>query len=490
MLNILIKIKDSKALIWSKLCLVIFSIPFLGGQTSCKKFVEVDAPITSLNAKNVYTNDAAAAAVLTGVYAFIGNGQVFSGSSGIGLCSGLNADELTLWSGGLNNENLRQFYQNNLMAEKPIAPSYWQQLYSMILTTNSAIEGLESSTVLTPAVRLQLLGESKFLRAFFHFYLVNFYGDIPLTTSSDWRINSIANRTPKQEVYKQIINDLKEAKDMLTDKYVKSDALTSYAANSEERVRPTRWAAQALLARVYLYIGDWQNAETEASEVIGSSSFGLNTLDAAFKKNNKEAIWQIQYTNTSFGTEGFHFLLTTQPNGTTPTYLSNFLLNAFDSADNRKKMWIDSFSASGKTFYYPRKYRIQSNPNNTEYFMVLRLAEQFLIRAEARVQQNKIGESQADMNAIRNRAGLVNISSNDKSSLLASILHERQVELFTEWGHRWFDLKRTGNIDAIMSVVYPTKKIGGMWNTNWQLYPLSSNDIKLNPNLAPNNEGY
>jgi hypothetical protein len=117
--------------------------------------------------------------------------------------------------------------------------------------------------------------------------------------------------------------------------------------------------------------------------------------------------------------------------------------------------------------------------------MVFRLAEQYLIRAEARAQQGNVSGSQSDLNAIRTRAGLPNTTANDKASLLTAIQHERQVEMFTEWGHRWFDLKRTGTIDAVMSVIAPAKG-GGAWNSNKALLPLPLGDLQADQNLTQN----
>jgi hypothetical protein len=468
---------------------------------SCKKFVEVEAPNTSLTAQNTYSNDATAASVLTGIYAYMGNGGVYTGATGISLSSGLSADELTLSANAFSG-SYRQLYQNDLSATVKISPSYWQDYHKILLTVNSAIEGLSASSSLTQAVKTQLLGEAYFLRAFFHFYLVNFYGDVPLMTSTDWRVNAITSRVPKGEVYQQIISDLNKADELLNDKYVMENALTVYSAGSEEKVRPNKWAAAALLARVYLYFGNltgdansFANAEEQASSVINNNAlFGLNTLGQAFIKNNPEAIWQIQYVNTSFKTEGYHFILTGVPNFVRPTYISDFLLSAFEPGDKRKTEWVKEYTGATTTYYYPFKYQQQTDPNNSEYLMVLRLAEQYLIRAEARAKQNKMAEALADLDKIRERAELPLLAVTNpgisQSALLDAILHERQVELFTEWGHRWFDLKRTGKIDGVMSAVLPTKRPGFTWNTNWQLYPLVQDEINLNPNLNPNNPGY
>jgi hypothetical protein len=251
-----------------------------------------------------------------------------------------------------------------------------------------------------------------------------------------------------------------------------------------------------------LYYGDltsdasnYVNAEVQATLVINNNTlFLLNTLDQAFSVYNSEAIWQIQYVNSSYNTEGYHFILTEEPSYDRPTYISDFLLNSFEPSDKRKTEWINNYNDGTTTYYYPFKYRQQTDPNNSEYLMVLRLAEQYLIRAEARTKQNKISNAITDLDKIRARAELPLLAITDpgiaQSALLDTIFHERQVELFTEWGHRWFDLKRSGKIDAVMTNVLAVKRLGFTWNSNWQLYPLEQGEINLNPNLAPNNPGY
>ncbi|WP_431217938.1 RagB/SusD family nutrient uptake outer membrane protein [Puia sp. P3] len=131
--------------------------------------------------------------------------------------------------------------------------------------------------------------------------------------------------------------------------------------------------------------------------------------------------------------------------------------------------------------------KAQKNDPVTEYLMVFRLGEQYLIRAEARIQLGK-SEGASDLNAIRVRAGLdVYAGSTDKASLLNAIQHERQVELFTELGHRWFDMKRTGNLDAIMGAPgNACSAKGGAWQSYKQLFPMPFADITQDQNLKQN----
>ncbi|MNS80528.1 SusD family protein [compost metagenome] len=114
----------------------------------------------------------------------------------------------------------------------------------------------------------------------------------------------------------------------------------------------------------------------------------------------------------------------------------------------------------------------------------MRLSEQYLIRAEVRAQQGDLIGAKEDLDAIRNRAGLPQTTAGTKQEILDAILQERRWELFTEYGHRFFDLKRSGKIDAVLSIT----KTG--WNTTDVLFPLPQNELSINPNLLPQNSGY
>ncbi len=290
----------------------------------------------------------------------------------------------------------------------------------------------------------------------------------------------------EDQVYQQIIADLKEAESFLSPYYLNGN-LKNYTGDVE-RLRPTKWAAIALLARVYLYNHDYANAEAAASLIINNSSMHrLVDLNAAFLKNNVEAIWQLQPVNFGRNTEdAFTFtILETGPNDNTPVYLSPKLLNSFETGDQRKNSWINNAVVGVDTFYYPYKYRnATQNSEVTEYLTILRLAEQYLIRAEARAQQGNLDGARLDINAIRGRAGLPTITVNTQPVLLAIIYHERQIEFFSEWGHRWLDLKRTGQVNPVMTAVTPQK--GGIWNTDSQLYPIPLGDIQKNTNISQN----
>lgn len=465
---------------------------------SCKKFVEIDPPISQLVTTTVFTNNGSATSALLSIYQ-----QMYTNTSIYNIIeqTGLVGDELTNY-----NAAHLQLYTNTLSPLDTYA-SIWNNIYSYIYQANSIIEALNSNSSLNAKVQQQLLGEAKFIRAFWNFYLVNYFGDIPLVLSTNYITNRNLSRTNTEQVYQQILRDLTDAVNLLNSNFIDG----SDTAVTSDRVRPTKWAASAFLARVYLYTKDYANAELQANNVINNGAiFTLeNDLNKVFLANSSEAIWQLAtpMDNGSNGgintTEGNLFILQSQP---TNESLSSQLMSAFETGDNRRNLWIDSFvtSSPSNTYYYSYKYKvyIDADPSNTEeYTMLLRLSEQYLIRAEARIQQDKIAQGIADLNVLRTRARLPattdipnplpNLSiSLSKTDALKAVLHERQVELFTEGGHRWFDMIRMGYADGVMGAPgNVTQFKGGMWNSNWRLFPIPQTEINNDPNLKQN-EGY
>jgi len=465
--------------IWAILFIVSVS------NASCKKFVTVYTPVTSVGADNVYTTDATTAAVLTGIYTNISKADgSWSGITSLYLYASLSADELRLFDVSRTTYNP---YYTNTLNNSNTGFDYWRNIYQLVYVANTAIEGIRSSKGLTPAVWQQSLGEAYFLRAFFYFYLTSLYGDVPLVTGTDYKTNAMLPRTPKEQVWQQIIADLHLAQGLLSVGFLDGTMVKATAA----RLRPTSWAATALLARAYLFTGNWQGADSAASAVISNSNFSLAPLTGSnrvFSENSVESIWQLQPVGsgaTANTGSGLLFVLpATGPNtsGTYPVCLGNAVVNAFDSGDLRKTAWVGSVKVGTNTYYFPFKYQAgRVNTVNSEYTTVLRLAEQYLIRAEARAQEGNISGSNSaatDLNLIRQRAGLGATSAITQSDMLGAILHERQVELFTEWGHRWLDLKRTGTVDVVMGA--PGNACvakGGSWNSNWQWYPISQVEL-------------
>jgi hypothetical protein len=432
-----------------------------------------------------------------GIYSQVVLPNGFSGGIySVDVLTGLSGDELQQSPGELNT-TYAAFYANAVPSTITFLSGtttyFWSELYNKIYACNSALEGINASTGMTAPAKQQLTGEVKFLRAFFYFYLVNLYGDLPLALSTDYKVNNALSRTPVMGIYAQMIADLTAAENGLGNDYTFGICISTTSRQTADKQ-----VAAALLARVYLYTMNFQQAEQQATSVITDPAYRLEPdLNKVFLQASHEAIWQLQWQGSaSFTLDASAYVLTPgqAPLVFMPGSMSAFLVNSFEAGDRRRADWVgtDSVAAGGTTpaavYYYPYKYRVR-NPDSAgiELVAALRLGEQYLIRAESRAQQGNLTGAAADLNSIRNRAGLPNTTATTRSGLLAAIYHERQVELFTEWGHRWFDLKRTGNIDSVMSIVCPAK--GTVWNSYAQLYPIPINDIQLDPNLKQN-EGY
>jgi starch-binding outer membrane protein, SusD/RagB family len=463
---------------------------------SCKKMIEVDGPPTSINEENVFKNDATAIALITGVYINMSNDNIdfLNGTSRITFYPALSADELSVSSNSISDEVIG-FYQNNIKSDQ-ISINFYEKSYKAIYTVNAALDGLTKSASITQAVKNQLLGEAYFIRAFYYFNLTNMFGGVPLIVNTDYSQTLSLSKASVSDVYAQIRADLMTAQGLLNPEYLTGSLLQ----NTTERVRPNKFTATALLARLYLYMKEYANAEVEATKVIDHKVFyDTIPLSEMFQKNSKETIWAIQPVgidaNRNTG-EGMLWLIPeTGFDGTRLYYLDKEFLKVFETGDLRRKIWIDSILLQGTYYKFSAKYKVgQVNTPTVEYPIILRLAEQYLIRAEARIQQDKVAEGIADLNVLRMRSTdaaapidqqLKRLQTSiSKDAAITYVLHERQVELFTEWGHRWLDLRRSGTIDAVMAAAAVRK--GGIWNSNKALYPFPFTQLQSNSNLVQN----
>ncbi|PSL36108.1 RagB/SusD family nutrient uptake outer membrane protein [Chitinophaga ginsengisoli] len=473
-------IVDSVCFMFVLLCPAIICL------SGCRKMIEIDMPINKYPVEKVFDEKNTAVAALSGVYAVIGSGEgsLMTGDVGLSLRSGFMADELS----PLVMETVPEY--QNVYNAKDGWPIWWMFVYrDYIYQLNTSIIGLENSTKLASVDKNILLGEAKFTRAWLYFNLVNFYGGVPIVLTNDFRINEKIARSPASEVYKQIEEDLKFAKLHLTENYLNRELLD----DPQERVRPNKFAATALLARVYLYLGRWQEAEQEADQVISNSAYELLTdLNQVFLKNSKETIWALQPNVNSFSgvnTPDAKVLINRWGFLDPDWYLSSLLTSAFEMGDMRKTAWTQEKAAGYIAYKYKQGY---GTSEQTEYTIVLRIAEQYLIRSEARAMQDKLlGDHSAvsDLNLIRARAGLSETSAKTRESILAAISKERQVELFLEWGDRWLNLKRTGNLNEVMTEVSKSK--GVAWQPYKSLLPIPYDEFKWNPSLRGHqNPGY
>jgi len=463
--------------------LAVFIIPI----ASCNKYLnDTQLPANTIAGQNVYVTDASTSAVIAGYFLSLNASGPFTGSASgnIDYTLGLYTDELT----NLNPGNFGdQYYKDAIQSN---TAGNWSNLYAKIYTINAAIEGINSSNG-SLVNKNQWLGESYFVRALLYYYLVNYYGDVPLALTTDYTVNNTLSRAPQAQVYQQIISDLKQAQLLLP-----TDYRDGSGATTTDRIRPNQASATALLARVYLYTKDWADAEAQSTAIINNTNYKLAPLNQTFLAGSQETIWALAPTSAlsvyeyAFYNNG---MPATLPAGQTPgsfnvyVSLSSFLINSFEPNDGRFTNWVRASIApatpptAAQTYYFPNKYKAAAGGAENE--VMLRLGEQYLIRAEARSEQNESTPA-ADINVIRTRAGLPGTTATNKAAYLSAIAKERQTELFTECGHRFFDLKRTGTIDSVMNVVAPVKVT--TWKSYMSLWPIPPADIVQDANLTPN----
>ncbi len=453
-LNINTSVKNSRNLLSVGLILLL---------SNCEEFTKVDPPRNSLTTTTVYETDAAATSAVSGIYREMMTPSNFtSGSSAsISLIGGISSDEQINYS-----PDNQAFYTNSVTPQNStLMTSLWTSGFKYIYYCNALLDGLDKSSALSSKAKGQLKGEAKFLRAFSYFYLTNMFGDLPLVTTTEYQTNMKIGKRSQTDIYQFIISDLNEAKELLP---------TDYSGYNNQKVRATKWSAAALLSRVYLYAKNWLKAEEESSLVINAGQFKLESdLNNIFLANSSEAIWQLMPIQTGYNTwDGITFILTSTP---TYTSLTEEFINSIEPNDQRKSAWVGEIEVQGSTFYFPFKYKLNYNAPLTEYNMVIRLSELYLIRSEARANQDKLPEAIIDIDSIRLRAKLPlftdanpNIS---KTDLLLALERERRVELFSEWGHRWFDLKRTNRAQIILK---QTKGETGRTMTCYTLYHKSN----------------
>lgn len=445
---------------------------------SCEDFLEVETPNYMLDSKAVFTKEETAQTALQGMFNQLFNTSFANGGSqSVSFLGGLSADTYSLTT---TTQDLVEFHQNQLSPGNSSNFTLWAGAYNIIYQANALLNGVEGNNSLNEEIISEIEGSAKFVRAFTYFYLENLYGEVPLILDTNYEENSLASRTSIEVIRSQILNDLEDSALLLNEDYPGND-----------RTRVNRFAVFALLAKVHLYSGNWQEAESYSTRVIEASSHYelLENPNEVFLAHSREAIWQISpigwgnnFTHTRDGN-----LLTKTPTSYNLVTLSESLVDEFSKEnDARYEGWINPFPAESDTLYYPNKYKIQYDVSGgpiLEYSMVLRLAEQYLIRAEARARMENLSGTIEDLNKIKSRAGIVTIESTENITameLLEEILLERRRELFSEWGHRWFDLQRFDKTEILED------KDNSQWTVSANLFPIPSEERMKNTNLTQN----
>ncbi|WP_420149447.1 RagB/SusD family nutrient uptake outer membrane protein [Spirosoma sp.] len=419
-------------------------------QFSCKEDFLVTTDPTRIGTDLFYKNETQFLQALSGVY---GQLQVITNSAYIFQefpSDNTTLDFNPLDRGGAAGWEAFEFSTVN-QGNGEIA-NVWNQYYQALYNANYTLEKLATST-LDASVKGPIEGQLKFLRAYFYFNLVQYFGDVVLVTSTLTNPNQAFDlvRSPQADVWKQIEKDLTEAVAVLP---------ATYPASQLGRV--TKGAANALLGKVYLTQKKYAEAVTTLKLVTG---YSLNALYAdnfnPARKNGPESIFEVQYQggNDLGEWSSFAYLFAprlsagaitgfanTAPSGRNiPT---NDMIAAYEPGDLRKDVSLKtSYTLNGAVvnipyvtkFTYPHTITGRTDNN----WPVLRYADVLLMMAEAiNEQSGPTAEAFGYLNQVRKRAGLKDLAGLDKAAFKTAVLKERRVELAFE-NHRWFDLKRT-----------------------------------------------
>jgi hypothetical protein len=419
----------------------IFFLLAVAALPSCNKFLEVQ-PKDAVSDDQTIFDKASAQTAVRGIYRGLSaDGYYGVNFPSIGYLSGDNVQ----WTG--SQSIVQQFIDHNVRAENATIGGVWSAIYSTINRANNAIAGIPAvnDISLTTAEKNQLLGEAYFIRALAYFDLVRTWGGVPIVTTPTRAAtdnNGIARSTVAQ-VYAQVLSDLNAAEPLLT------------VPTSPNPIRANKQTVFALKSRYYLYQQDWANAESFATQVIGGTNYTLlkpfNTWFANNAIATRESVFELSYSTTY--TNGHRGQWQPPANGGTRQWAPNAALIALLNNPAIGGTRSSFIAQTTQGLWYGNLY-YRSPATDPAY--VIRIAEVYLNRAEARARQTNLTGALADLNAVRDRAGLTGSTATSQADILLAIENERRVEFPFE-AHRWFDLVRTGRAAAVLGVTDANK---------------------------------
>lgn len=377
------------------------------------------------------------------------------------IFSDLAADNLEQPVDG-TSDDYRQVDNNNILATNGAIDGIWASAYESINIANNVIVKVPGMGDMTKEEKRLASAELYFIRALNHFNLLNYFGDVPVKIEPTVGTGAVnVPREPISIVYDQIVKDLDSAELRLS--------------TSSVKVRASQYAATALLARVYLYKGDYALAIDKATEVIDEGGYQLLPYLDVFTDGSAESIFEIDFTELNRNRIA-EYNFPKSLNGRREVAPTTSIVNAYEVGDVRYEA---SLAFAGALPYAIKYDDLAKGADNV---IVLRLAEMYLIRAEAEARLGgDVDAIQDDINEIRTRAGLPPTSTTAYADLLLEIEQERRVEFAFE-GHRWFDLVRTGRAITLLPNVT---------DINQTLFPIPLSEIQTNKNPdMTQNPGY
>ncbi|MBL7814321.1 MAG: RagB/SusD family nutrient uptake outer membrane protein [Saprospiraceae bacterium] len=473
--------------------------------SSCKdSFFEV-APRGQLTAESFFKTEEHALLATNAVYNILRNWEIHVFSY-IG-CTDILSDDAD--KGSEPNDATFLLEMDNLLFDAGnLAPkTLWDGYYRAIFRANIAIERIPEIKM-NAALQQRLIAEATFLRAYFYFNLVRWFGDVPLVTKQLTQDEFKQSRAKTSDVYAQIIKDLKAAIDVLPEK-------SKYAP--EDLGRATKGAAKGLLAKVYLTQKDYTNAEKYALEVINSNEYALfpdyTRIFTTEGENSSESVFEVGATVTTerydggsqynevqgvrgepnlgwgFNRPSDSFILEFEPGDprrdATVLYEGEVLPDGSAIVQKNPRIFNSRFNQKAWVPTHPG-----GNGNGPGNIRLMRYADVLLIAAEAANENGKTAVALGYLNQVRKRARgananiLPDVTETDKVKLREKIWHERRVELGLEQ-QRWFDLVRTGQAEAAL-----TKHGKSFTKNKHELLPIPQAEIDLSAGTLVQNPGY
>lgn len=384
----------------------------------------------------------------------------------------------------------------------------WQYLFAHLTAANAVLDNIpaiDDPKWAGTSRKDQILGEASFLRALAYYNLVCHFGGVPIILSVTNEGDFYPSRNTKEEVYAQIIKDLKYAESVLL--------ATPY---NGEYGRATKGAAQALLAKTYAQMKDYTNCLTYCNNVINSGTYSLvadySKLFGATNKNTSESIFEIQVPTggTPYNFWGIEIFAYVASDGWPKRNQGSYdLIQAFKAAGDNGVRYTSTFNwqVANASFNMPINAWDPAKPvpfmnklpdpngwAGIDNLPVMRLADIILLAAEANVQLGNLPTAITQLNQIRTRAGLTNTTASTKSDLALAVLNERRLELVFECT-RWNDLQRAdanGTINLVTLMNSQVDSYGKSLNFNMNadkhqfILPIPLQDLQLNKNLKQN----
>jgi hypothetical protein len=441
---------------------LIYILPFFVILTSCKKFLDVQ-PQQQVDESLAITDAGSAGTAVNGMYNSLGTDNYYG--SNFPAISYLYGSDV-VWTGSQSAP--QEISAHKTTAFNSYIGNAWGAIYKTILSANYILEEIPKVTdpLFTTATKNQYLGEAYATRALSYFDLARGWGGVqliltPTHTPAD---HAGLKRSSLADTYAQVLKDLDAA-----------EGLLPATTNRNRFTQKTVWA---LKARFYLYNKQWALAEQYATKIISDNgNYNLLKPYSAFFANNAvatpESVFEIAYS-TSFKNGHSVWFLPPALGGRREWAPSNTLVSLLNdpAVGGGRSALIAQTVPPGNLWYGKLYYR---NPIGTDPAYIIRVAEVYLIRSEARAQQGNLSGALEDLNAVRNRSGVAPTTAVSQADILLALEAERQVEFPFETD-RWFNLVRTNRVAAVLGITDQTK----------YLFPIPASELLADPDLTPN----